>query len=107
MKPMFGYRLEVDSYSETTREPNDDGWDRGNTSTFHSFVAIKRDDTHPDLAASLEIPVGTRCFPVWVVWSTGDSFGHDEGSSKALVGVFLEYESAKELSDAIKNHSKK
>jgi hypothetical protein len=85
----FGYSIEIESFTEETREPNpNDPWDRGNTSTHNSFRHVSKTEIYPDIASSLDIPVGAECHVVWVVWSTGDTFGRDEGRRTSLIGVF-------------------
>jgi hypothetical protein len=102
MAEMFGYEMEVDSHTETSREPeSNDEWDRGDTDTFHSFVKISKRSEFPEIASSLDIPVGSDCFVVWASYSTGDSFGHDQGGGKILLGVFLDEKPAQELETEI------
>jgi hypothetical protein len=102
----FGYEIEVDSFTETTREQDStDSWDRGDSDTYHTFLGVRRSDT-PEIASSLDISVGTECYVVWAIWSTGDSFGHDSGSQKNLLGVFLDENSALALEKEIERNDR-
>ena len=100
---MFGYDIEIDSYTDSDENFVDDpgdSWNRPDTYTSNYFVKVFKSKT-PEIASSLDIPIGAKCYAVWVVWSSGDSFGHDEGAYTQLCGVFLDFTAARELETAI------
>ena len=90
--------LSTSSYRETSREPySDDSWDRGDTSTSWHFGGI-----------SLEKPIGEfeyievgddfdvtgNIYLVLAVWSTGDSFGNNDGACCEIFAAYNNREDA-------------
>ena len=67
------------SRTYTTREgdPNDQ-WDRGNTSTDHSVTGLVVGEDYHGLYLDGEVKPGDTVWLVYAVYSTGDSFGHDQ-----------------------------
>lgn len=74
--------LQYDSYSENTRESNeDDAWDRGDTDTSWTFLGVNltQHDSQYALPVEDDIKPGDTVYVVTAVYSTGDTFGHDAG----------------------------
>lgn len=92
------YNIEIidDSYQEETRESGDDGWDRGDTSTSHNIVgfhaAPESENKYYDLAVPFNPKEDVTYYVLYAVYSTGDSFGHDSGSSVEYIGFYTEDE---------------
>lgn len=80
-----------DSYCEVTRECDpDDSWGRDSTSTSHSVTGLRlvARDTHDSVSVEFEPEKGKIYHVLYAVWSTGDSFGHDEGLRFEVLGVY-------------------
>lgn len=89
------YNLEIvdDSYSTETSEPDpDNSWDRASTSTDHNILGFKAAPESNEKYYDILIPYAPlfeeRYYLLYVVYSTGDSFGHDEGSSIEYIGFY-------------------
>jgi len=114
-KPVYGFSLRTDSDTQVTREPHDDdSWDRGNTSTswhvegvdFTSdegarygdhFVVPKFDLVFP-LLASKEFHI------LYGIYSTGDSFGHDDGKYLEIIDVYHDLADAEAAERQLREH---
>lgn len=76
------YHLKIDrrAYVSVIRaaDPND-RWDRDNTSTDHELrgVHLSKDKSY-DLFYDGDLSVGDTIYIVYAIYSTGDSFGHDD-----------------------------
>lgn len=92
------YNIEVidDSYQESSREASDDGWDRGDTDTSHNIVGFRAapesDNRYYDLAVPFNPKEDVTYYVLYAVYSTGDSFGSDRGSSVEYIGFYTEEE---------------
>lgn len=89
------YSLEIvdDVYSRDTSEPDpDDSWDRASTYTTHNIegfrAAPESDGKYYDIVVPYAPLFEERYYLLYVVYSTGDSFGHDEGSSIEYIGFY-------------------
>lgn len=80
-------RLKVNKSGErrSTRSPqSDDQWDRGDTETDWEVSGVEIVDSekdHYDVMADFKVKPGDRIWLVYAIYSTGDSFGNDRGSS--------------------------
>ena len=100
-------------WSHQTREPypNDD-WDRGNTSCSWTVEGIRIYESNNrlfpwmemDLDVPFEVTSGTKYYLMYVVYSTGDSFGHDEDSSIDFCGLYKDISIAQENESRIRAH---
>ncbi len=115
------YSLEIvdDAYSNDTSEPDtDDSWDRANTHTSHNIVGFRAAPESDGKYYDIEIPYAPlfeeRYYLLYAVYSTGDSFGHDEGSSIEYIGFYkpsqlgIAQENERKLNDFTRdrNHGK-
>ncbi len=79
----MGYlELIYSSYSEDTSEVDpEDSWDRPNTATTYDVRGLKLvdQDGYKRLPVDDDVSVGDDLWVVYAVYSTGDTFGHDEG----------------------------
>lgn len=90
-KTVWYIDVEYDSYTNTTREPNDDdSWDRGNTSTSHSVTGLKLVEAGGYKTAEVLFkPVkGKTYYLLYASYSTGDTFGYDDGKNFEVIGVY-------------------
>jgi hypothetical protein len=93
-----------------TREPTEgDSWDRGNTSTTWYVGDVYKEDTKSNplpkgdyhtLDVGYKIKPGTY-YLVFAVYSTGDSFGHDEQSSIDFIDLFKTHDAAEECKSTL------
>ena len=104
MKKKFGYRVDVHGEClEDFHEDKPEGdWKEEWVQTFEGVFV---DDNFPDLAATLEIKEGEKCFVVWASWSQADSFGSADDKHVEMLGIFREEESALELEKAVEEAS--
>ena len=85
---------------------DDDEWSRDSTEACWSFDRLERTDKYPDLTISKdEFEKSDQFWYVYVIYSTGDSFGHDARSSKLDVGLYSDYELAHKVAAAIRAHT--
>ena len=90
-----------------------DEWDRGDTMTDWSFDEIyfgksyKDQKSHDDLSIviSNEDYNNKNLKVVIAIWSSGDSFGHDENGSAEIMSVHKTLDEAEKASDIIRNSS--
>lgn len=85
--------------SWTTRERNpDDEWDRDNTASEHTMqnICIAGQFNYPTITYPGVVEPGEKVYLVYAVYSTGDSFGHDEDRCVELVSVHKNIDVARE-----------
>lgn len=89
------YDVEIidDVYRQDTSDADpDDSWDRANTSTDHNIVgfraALESEGKYYDLAVAFEPDFKTTYYVLYAVYSTGDSFGQDDGHSVEFIGFY-------------------
>lgn len=86
--------LKSSSYEITRERSTDDEWDRGDSATDWTFdgVRLLRDDQDYSVDENFltkdDFVAGDTIYLVIAVWSTGDSFGHDEGACSEVFGAF-------------------
>lgn len=85
--------LICNSFPETTRPADtEDEWDRGDTSSYWSFSSFKLAkpayyaEQYESCVIDSAPAVGDTVHAVVAIWSTGDSFGHDD---RARAEVFF------------------
>lgn len=104
------YELEVvvQSHCWTTRYAERDEWDRDDTCTSHDVVGLRV--AKKGSWATYTVPVGfvpepgVEYYVVCAQYSTGDSFGRDDGRGFEVVGVYRKEEVAKENVRRIEEH---
>jgi hypothetical protein len=98
----------VDEARLYVTEPGDpdDRWDRDNTATEHYIRGIRvvGEKDYYDLQTAFDIDPKRPYFLMYAIYSTGDSFGHDEGRIE-YVGLFEELEFAHENVARIRRHN--
>src|SRR5579859_4611035 len=91
--------VSYDSHEESTRDPSsDDSWDRGDTYTSHEVTGLSlsenpgsRQDTLP---VDFPVKAGDALHLLYAVYSTGDSFGHDENGGIEFILIYKTPEKA-------------
>lgn len=102
----IGLTVHHNRHSEVTYEANpDDEWSRDSTTSSHSVDGISLASEYPDVTACFPVKDGDTIYLLYAVYSTGDSFGHDENSSIAYIDVFKTYEKAEKAAKDIRMHA--
>lgn len=78
---------------------------RPNTSTHHDVQGIYK-APYGDIVTNLDIKLGDTAILVYVIWSTGNSFGQDNGKYLTPIHLFNSMEKAQAAVDAIYAHAK-
>lgn len=91
---------------------NNDGEDstesycyRGTTNTSHTVEGLELVDRYPDVTCCFPVVEGDDVYLVYVIYSTGDSFGHDTDSSIVFIDVFQNKEKAEATAQLIRKHA--
>jgi hypothetical protein len=107
------YSIEIidDAYGEVTRSGDpSDKWDRDDTHTSHNVQGFKakleKEGGYFDLTVPYEPEFDETYYLLYVVYSTGDSFGHDAGSGLEAIGLYKkdELDVAKDNERRIEKH---
>lgn len=102
----IGLKVMHEGFSEETSEVDpDDRWSRASTSTSWSVDGIALEKEYPDVTACFPVVKGDGVYLVYVVYSTGDTFGHDENSTIVFVDLFLDEKKADVAASTIREHS--
>lgn len=85
-------KILFENFSEESRAPtSEDDWDRGDTTTYwtipSTFDVTEEMDWHSEPLGFEPIP-GQMYYMVYAIWSTGDSFGHDERAHCESFGIY-------------------
>ena len=101
--------LKTKSYTDITRRATEPEWDRDDTSTSWTFGPIYLQDrgSCENFQTNFDVKAGDVVYVVVAVWSTGDSFGHDDGSCSEVFGSFKTYEEAEKFKTELENVSTK
>ena len=106
------YSIEVEDDlrgHETSEADPDDKWSRASTHTDHNITGFKvsPESHYGDVMIPYEPERGVDYYLLCVVYSTGDSFGHDSGSSVEYIGLYTKEELhvAKENERRIETHN--
>lgn len=102
---MFTYlRVDADKREWTTRAGDpEDRWDRDDTAASWTFnhVSIVEEKAYFDLAVPFEVKPGDDVWVVAAIYSTGDSFGRDDGACCEYIDAFLDKHKARACRDAV------
>ena len=91
------YSIEIidDTYSYNTSEadPND-SWSRASTAKEHNILGFNvfSNEEYSDISVPYDPDKNTDYYLLYVIYSTGDSFGHDSGSGVEYIGLYTEDE---------------
>jgi hypothetical protein len=108
VKPDFtNIRIKDRSIEETTREATEDQWDRDDTATYHYIdeIEIVGDDDYNDLVVPFKVNPNESYYLLSVVYSTGDSFGRDDGRIEHIE-LYSDKKLAEANATAIEEHYK-
>lgn len=104
-KNTYRFNLEYTAHETVTRHADsDDRWDRDDTCTSYGNIRLVQvDDKYADVSIEIDQTGPMRVWGVYAIWSTGDSFGHDECGQIELFGVFLSIDAAEEHIEKLRN----
>jgi hypothetical protein len=92
-----------DSYTEITDEADpEDSWSRESTAESHYIRGIKIGDRYGDVECSFEVVPMTNYYLLYYRYSTGDTFGRDEGKIE-FVALYNDIELADKSAQAMNN----
>jgi hypothetical protein len=97
--------LATNSYTNITREATEPKWDRDDTSTDWTFgpIYLQHRGSCESFETDFDVKAGDVVYAVVAVWSTGDSFGHDDASNSEVFGSFQTYEEADKFKTELEN----
>ena len=101
--------VNYDCHEYVTREGNrDDEWDRDDTARDWSFrnVFLSEEKSAWDLCLPFEVKQGDDVWVVLAIYSTGDSFGHDERACVEYVDAFLDKHKARDCARLVEASQK-
>ena len=107
---MYSIDFDYDTYVEETTVPDtDDPWDRANTSTDYTFNGTfsAKKDGYADVFMAEAPVLGRQYYAVVAIYSTGDSFGHDQGGCLEWLGLYNTCEEAYKVEHIVNSHSSK
>jgi len=89
----------------TEHADESDDWDRDNTMTTHYIrgIQIVEEKGYKDLEVPFEVVRDKDYYLLYVLYGTGDSFGHDDGNIE-LIGLYQTHEAAEKNAKAIRAH---
>jgi hypothetical protein len=109
------FKVEMSPHTWVTEHADEeDDWGRDSTSSSHDFLSAKivpmkeSADVHRhnfDCVGAYEAVEGEPVFVVAAVYSTGDSFGHDERNSVEIIEAFKTEEKAERCRRQIDAHT--
>jgi hypothetical protein len=79
----------------------DDSWSRDSTRSEYSFIQLTKDDPH-HYRCAYPIDISGEVWFIYAIWSTGDTFGHDEASEIELLYVSPSKENAEKVYNALR-----
>jgi len=104
---MAQVKVNYDTWGGVSRYADpDDEWDRDDTWAEHSVRSVTQvgDKDYYDLSTEFELDPSRNYHLVHAVYSTGDSFGHDEGQLE-FIGLYSDLEVAKENVRRLEAHN--
>lgn len=105
-------RLVVDSHTWVSQERDpEDEWSRDSTTTSHEVKELwlnapsilHSEDVH-EVPVGFEPALGQEYHVVCAQYSTGDSFGHDEGRGFEVVGIYTDPDFAEDIVRRLEAH---
>ena len=93
---------------ETSEVDPDDRWSRASTATSWTVhgVRLVEQDGHQSLPVDFPVQVGDVVHVLYAVYSTGDTFGHDDGYSLEFLSVHKNYEVAQRNLASVEGRSR-
>lgn len=100
-----------DCHSRITRVAERDKWDRDDTYCdwqIADYIELHEDSKswsrEVDLSVPFEVTSGIKYYLLYGVYSTGDSFGHDENSGIEFCGLFTDKHVAEQNDTRLRVH---
>jgi hypothetical protein len=102
----------VRTHEYTTREPEDDGWDCGDTDATYEGCEVYLGEAsgrgwHDVYTQTVRVPFkvepGQTVYPVVVRYGTGSTFGH-RGGCVTVTGVWETYEDAHQAEELVRQY---
>ncbi len=108
---LYSIEVEDDLHGhDTSKADPDDKWSRASTHTEHNITGFKvrSEIQYGDVMVPYEPEIDVDYYLLYVVYSTGDSFGHDSGNSVEYIGLYTKEELhiAKENQQRIETHNR-
>lgn len=101
-----GLKIRTSQYGDITQAADpEDSWSRDSTHTSWTVEAVEPEPKYPDVTACFPVPEGTTVYLLYLVYSTGDSFGHDEDGRIAFVDVWTTREKAEAAATIVREHA--
>lgn len=103
---LFHIEIDVSTYTQTTRHADPtDKWDRDSTAveTHINGIRIKTDKDYRDISLSFQPESGKTYYLLHATYSTGDSFGSDDGC-KLYFELYRDEELAKRAHEQLEEH---
>lgn len=97
-------RVDYDKSEWVNREADpEDRWDRNDTAASWTFnhVSIVKENEYWDVAVPFEVKEGDWIYIVAAIYSTGDSFGHDEAACCEYIDAFVDKHRADDCARAM------
>jgi hypothetical protein len=92
-------------YSDVTQAADpEDAWSRDSTRSSWDVHGIALSDKYPEVTACFPVADGDTVYLLYAIYSTGDSFGHDEDGRISFIEVFKTLEKAETAAKAIREH---
>ena len=88
-------KVDLSCHAYVTREASSDEWDRDDTAkdwTIPDYFTIVKE--YGDVRLNFDPKPHTPYYMVYYIWSTGDSFGHDEQYGCEVHGIYETKEEA-------------
>lgn len=101
---MYGYKVPIESHEIDFYHDGEHDGDWSATSTHRITGVAEKDPKYPDVLSPYDIKTGENALVVWVIWDSGDSFGWNSQAYSECVGIFKDYNTAKELANYIQLH---
>lgn len=104
--------FKTDSYTYSEGHDHNDEWARASTSTtweIDSYLYLNKDKSYSPYSYEQEfipdetLKSGDTVYMTYVVYSTGDSFGHDSGANFEPIGFYKNKSDAEKAKELIKN----
>lgn len=99
----------LDSYSEETTVPDPtDEWDRASTQTSWTIEGLRLVEAagYRVHEVPFKAEIGKRYFLVYAIYTTGDSFGCDDGRGFEILGIFDDRDLAEQAATAARGTGK-
>jgi hypothetical protein len=96
-------RVNYNKDTWVTREATEPEWDRDDTDSSWSFnhVEVVTEKDSWDFAVPFDVKVGDTVYVVAAIYSTGDSFGHDDRYYCEYIDAFLLFSNALACSNVV------